>query len=267
MTDQESAATGELVADWTRWRRERDAELTEPHGFLSITGLHWLTEESQRFDDAPGAWANGDDGVVVVLRDGEELVVDGVPVRDEHRFGPVSLRGVRAAWGDALIEVAGRGGQVIVRPHHPDNPPRLSYRGTPTYPPDPRWVVSGRYLPFDRPRPTTVNTVVDGLTHTVDAPGEVAFELAGQRLRLTVFGDGDGGIGALFRDATSGVTTYGAGRDLVVGRPAADGTVIVDFNRASNPPCAYTDLATCPLPPAENRLPVRIEAGEKTPTS
>jgi len=268
MSGQEAAATaatGSLVAEWERWRRERDAELAEPHGFLSITGLHWLTAEPQRFDDAPGAWSNGDHGVVVVLRDDEDLVVDGVPVHGEYRFGQVSVRGVVAAWDDALIEVADRGGHAIVRPHHPDNPLRVSYVGTPTYPPDARWVVVARYLPFDRPRRITVNTVVDGLTHVLDAPGEVAFELAGHQLRLTVFGDRDGSLGALFRDATSGTTTYAAGRELFIGQLSPDGAVIVDFNRATNPPCAYIDLATCALPPPENQLPVSIEAGEKTP--
>jgi uncharacterized protein (DUF1684 family) len=70
---------------------------------------------------------------------------------------------------------------------------------------------------------------------------------------------------ALFTDRTSGVTTYAANRSLAIDPPAADGTVVLDFTRATNLPCAYTDLATCPLPPAENRLPVAVEAGEKIP--
>jgi uncharacterized protein (DUF1684 family) len=122
--------------------------------------------------------------------------------------------GVNAIWGDAVIEVAKRGGHDIVRPRHPDAPLRLNFTGTPAYPPQPRWAVTGRYVPFGEPRPTTVGAAVDGLRHVYDAPGQIEFELDGQPLNL---------------------------------------------------PCAYTDLATCPLPPPENRLPVAIEAGEKIP--
>jgi uncharacterized protein len=87
-------------------------------------------------------------------------------------------------------------------------------------------------------------------------------------LRLTTFnGHRPGRLSILFTDATSGVTTYPANRSLQVDAPAADGTVTLDFNRATNLPCAYTEFATCPLPPAENRLPVAVEAGEKDPRS
>lgn len=127
-------------------------------------------------------------------------------------------------------------------------------------------VVTGRYVPFAQPRPTTVGAAVEGLEHVYDAPGQIEFELDGKPLRLTAFdGKNPGSLTVLFTDETSGVTTYAANRVLHLAPPAADGTVRLDFNRAANLPCAYTDLATCPLPPAENRLPVAIEAGEKIP--
>jgi len=253
--------------DWQDWHRQAEARLADPHGFLAITNLHWLSEKPQRFPDAPGVWTADAGGVTVVLDDGEELVIDGSPVRGEHRFGVIAERGgVNAVWNDAVIEVAKRGGYDIVRPRHPDTALRAAFTGTPAYPPHPRWVVTGRYVEFDQPRPTTVGAAVEGLQHIYDAPGRVEFELDGQELALTAFpGYAPGSLGVLFTDATSGVTTYAANRFLVVDSPAADGTVVLDFNRAGNLPCAYTDLATCPLPPAENRLPVAIEAGEKIP--
>jgi uncharacterized protein (DUF1684 family) len=174
--------------------------------------------------------------------------------------------GVTAGWGDAAIEVAKRGGHDIVRPRHPANPLRVDYRGTPTYPPDPRWVVPGRYVPFEQPRPTTVGAVVDGLEHVYDAPGRVEFAVDGQPLTLTTFpGHRPGSLSVLFTDATSGVTTYAANREVPLDPPTPDGAITIDFNRAVNLPCAYTDLATCPLPPVENRLPIAIEAGEQIP--
>ncbi|MEV6539173.1 DUF1684 domain-containing protein [Streptomyces sp. NPDC051665] len=256
-----------FTQDWLEWYRGQEERLASPHGFLAITGLHWLNDRPQRFPDAPGAWWTDADGVAVALDDGEELVVDGTPVRGEHRFGVLPERGgVNAVWGDAVIEVAKRGGNDIVRPRHPDAPLRTDFAGTPAYAPDPRWVVQGRYTAFETPRLTTVGAAVEGLEHVYDAPGRVEFELDGQSLALTAFpGRGPGRLLVLFTDATSGVTTYAANRALALAAPDADGAVVLDFNRATNLPCAYTDLATCPLPPAENRLHVSIEAGQKTP--
>ena len=262
-TDTELEA---FTTEWAAWHREQEARIGAPHGFLAVTSLHWLEAEPQRFPDAPGAWSTGPGGVVVELDDDEELVVDGAAVRGRHSFGVLPERGgVDAVWGEAVVEVAKRGGRDIVRPRHPDNPLRTAFTGTPAYPPHPRWVVTGRYTAFDAPRPTTVGAAVDGLEHVYDAPGRFDFELDGQPLSLTAFpGHADGTLNVLFTDATSGVTTYAANRSLVVS-PAADGTAVLDFNRATNLPCAFTDLATCPLPPAENRLPVAVEAGEKVP--
>ncbi|MER7970398.1 DUF1684 domain-containing protein [Streptomyces sp. NPDC096080] len=256
-----------FTRDWLDWYRAQEERLAAPHGFLAITGLHWLHGTPQRFPDAPGAWWTDDDGVHVRLDDGEELAVDGSPVTGTHHFGVLPERGgVDAVWGDAVIEVARRGGNDIVRPRHPDAPLRAAFTGTPAYAPDPRWVVTGRYVPFDTPRPTTVGAAVEGLEHVYEAPGRVEFSLEGRELSLTVFpGHLPGRLTVLFTDATSGVTTYAANRSLALAEPAADGTVVLDFNRAANLPCAYTDLATCPLPPAGNRLPVAIEAGQRIP--
>lgn len=257
----------DFTAEWNAWHHRQEARLADPHGFLTITSLHWLTGEPQRFPDVPGEWSTGPDGIVVALAEGEELVIGGSPVRGRHSFGVIPERGgVNAVWGDAVIEVAKRGGNDIVRPRHPGNPLRVAFRGTPAYPPHPRWAVTGRYVPFAEPRPTAVGSVIDGLEHVYAAPGRVTFTLEGRDLSLIVFpGHEAGSLFILFTDATSGVTTYAANRSLQLPPPAADGTVVVDFNRAVNLPCAYTDLATCPLPPAENRLPVAVEAGEKIP--
>jgi uncharacterized protein len=130
----------------------------------------------------------------------------------------------------------------------------------------PRWAIRGRYRRFDEPTDVTVGSVVEGLEHVYAAPGVVEFEVDGQPLTLTAFnGDAPGSLHILFTDATSGVTTYAANRSLRVQAPDADGTVTLDFNRATNLPCAYTEFATCPFPPAGNRLPVAVEAGEQIP--
>ncbi|MFI9152297.1 DUF1684 domain-containing protein [Streptomyces sp. NPDC053367] len=263
----ESAGLAAFTAEWEAWHLEKDAALAHEHGFLAITGLHWLTDRPQRFPDAPGSWSTDDDGVSVVLAEDEELVVDGTVIRGRHTFGVLPERtDVHAVWGDAVIEIARRGGHDVLRPRHPGHPLRTAFTGTPAYAPDPRWVVTGRYVPFAEPRPTTVGASVEGLQHVYDAPGRIDFRIGGRELSLTAFnGRTPGSLTVLFTDATSGVTTYAANRSLQLDSPGSDGTLLLDFNRASNLPCAYTDFATCPLPPAENRLPVAIEAGEKIP--
>ncbi|WP_035856578.1 DUF1684 domain-containing protein [Cryptosporangium arvum] len=263
-----TVAADTFVQEWEDWYAKHQRVLGDPHGFLAITSLNWLDENPQRFPDAPGAWSTGPDGVVVDLEPGEELVVDGETITGRHGFGVVAERAsLYPTSGDAVIEVAKRGGNDIIRPRHPENPLRTNFDGTPAYAPDPRWVATGVYVPFDEPRPTTVGAAVEGLQHVYDAPGEIRFTLEGRELTLTAFnGYQPGTLSVLFTDATSGVTTYAANRSLAVEAPAEDGTVTLDFNRAANLPCAYTDLATCPLPPAENRLPIAIEAGEKIPT-
>ncbi|MEU3399572.1 DUF1684 domain-containing protein [Streptomyces filamentosus] len=269
LTAEDLSAQEEFAALWEAWHRERDARLASEHGWLTLTGLHWLSGEPQSVPGVPGLWSTGPEGVVVELGAEEELVVGGVPVGGRHLFGVVPERGgVDAVWGDTVIEVAKRGGHDVVRPRHPGHPLRAAFTGTPAYAPDARWVVTGRYEPFDMPRPTTVGASVEGLRHVYDAPGRVVFRLDGRELSLTAFnGHEPGTLTVLFTDATSGVTTYAANRALTVELPGEGGgdAVVLDFNRAVNLPCAYTDFATCPLPPAENRLPVAVEAGELIP--
>jgi uncharacterized protein (DUF1684 family) len=110
-----------------------------------------------------------------------------------------------------------------------------------------------------------VGAVVEGLSHVYTAPGLVHFSYGGAPHTLTAFNGKDGGFSILFTDETSGVTTYAANRSLPVGAPSPDGSVTLDFNRAVNLPCAFTDFATCPLPPAGNHLPFAVEAGERIP--
>ena len=256
-----------FTQQWEEWHTAHERALADPHGFLAITSLHWLDQQPTRFEDAPGAWSTSDEGVVVELGEGEQLTLDGVALTGRHSFGVIGERAsLYPVTGDAVIEVAKRGGHDIIRPRHPENALRTAFTHTPAYRPDPKWAVSGRYLPFETPRPTTVGAAVEGLQHVYDSPGQIEFRLDGATHRLTAFnGREPGSLLVLFTDATSGVTTYAANRSLSVAAPDDEGGVLLDFNRAANLPCAYTDLATCPLPPAENRLPVAVEAGEKIP--
>ncbi|WP_420364474.1 DUF1684 domain-containing protein [Curtobacterium sp. L3-7] len=258
-----------FAVDWRAWHDAHEAARADEHGFLAVTSIRWLTWTPERFDDAPGEWSTSDDGPVVVLADGESLEIDGAVVTGTHRFGPLAERSsTTLVWRTddetTVVEVARRGGSDIVRPRHPSSPIRTGYRGTPAYAPDERFVVDARFTPFDEPREVTVGSVVDGLQHVYAAPGTLSFDLDGPRTLLAFNGHGDG-LHVLFTDRTSGVTTSAANRSLDIDAPDAEGRTRIDFNRATNLPCAYTAHATCPLPPAENRLDVAVEAGEQLP--
>lgn len=256
-----------FARDWADWHAQHEADRASKHGFLAVTGIAWLSAEPQRIDGVPGEWSTGESGPVVSLGDGESIQIDGTSVTGLYAFGTIAERSdITARAGDIAIEVARRGGNDIVRPRDPQYPLRANYRGTPTYLPNPRWLARGRFVPHDTPRDVTVGSVAEGLQHVYESPGVVEFTLRGETFRLTAFnGKAPGALFVLFTDATSGITTYAATRSLAIEAPDADNDVVLDFNRASNLPCAYTDYATCPLPPRENRLPVGIEAGEKTP--
>lgn len=264
-----TATDADFVLDWQDWHREHEIKRADAHGFLAITSLRWLDETPTRFDDVPGEWSTtAAEGIVVQLGEGETLAIDGASVTGRYVFGHIPERGgVTAGFGDAVVEVARRGGNDIVRPRHPDAPVRSAYRGTPTFAPDSRWQRPAVFEPFETPRDVTVGAVVDGLQHVYASPGELVVDLGETEHRLTTFdGYAPGTLMVLFTDTTSGVTTYGANRSLVVPAPDAEGRTVVDFNRATNLPCAYTSFATCPLPPAGNDIPVAVEAGERTPT-
>lgn len=261
-----------FAREWQSWHDAHEKHRADAHGFLAITSLNWLDETPARFPDAPGEWSTSAAGPVVALAEGEEIVVDGQTIAGSrepatYEFGVIPERGgVTVSAGDAEFEVARRGGNDILRPRHPQHPTLVDYPGTPVYPPNRRWIAEGTFRPFDEPKPMTVGSVSEGLEHVYDSPGVIAFELRGEMFSLTAFnGYTPGALFVLFTDATSGITTYAANRSLQIGAPDAEGRVTLDFNRATNLPCAYTEFATCPLPPAENRLPIGIEAGEKTP--
>ncbi|RAX49537.1 hypothetical protein DQ353_09710 [Arthrobacter sp. AQ5-05] len=257
----------DFAADWRSWHQHRLQSLSAPNGLLAATALHWVTGEATRFEGLPGQWWVHDDWLYVELGASESLLFNGTLVTGVQKLGSIAEReGFNLGHGERILEAAKRGGRYILRPRHPQNPLLQDFSGVPAYAPDARWRVGGTFRRFAEPRPTRVGAAVEGIEHTYRSPGEVVFELNGSTHVLTAFnGHPDGSLDVLFTDATSGKTTYAASRSLHLEAPGPDGGVVLDFNRAVNLPCAFTDLATCPLPPAENRLKIAIEAGEKIP--
>ncbi|MGU3437897.1 DUF1684 domain-containing protein [Actinomycetes bacterium M1A6_2h] len=261
-----TTATTSFEQDWKIWHTEREAYFADPLGWVALTGLFWLTDTPSAVDDLPGLWRADDNGVYVTADKIDGLSIGGTLVDGTDTLHPAEgAPGLIVAAGDRRIEVIRRTGSVALRVHDPKAPTLQSFGGIPTFEPSEQWVVTGTFTPYESEKTVTTGAVVEGLEHHHAGLGVIDFELGGQAQQFVAFKGKTSGFHILFTDETSGVSTYGACRSLAVAEPDAHGRVVLDFNRASNLPCALTDYATCPVAPPENRLAVAVEAGEKLP--
>ncbi|MBT1172473.1 DUF1684 domain-containing protein [Bifidobacterium sp. MA2] len=287
-------------AAWLDWRRRREEDLKAPYGWLSQTGLYWLQMLGgfkARVPGIAGEWALRDGAVTFTpaapaVLDGEGEPADA-PVLVDAQGGRTSIAGPVHVPSDAeangaYVEVGRirasvieRSGRFGIRVRDPESEFRRDFTGIPAYDFDPAWRIAGRFEPYDEARATSVGTRVPGMSSTLDAVGEVSFTVQGAEQRLIAFdggvaADGSRGLFIIFRDPTNGDTTYGSGRFLAAtvtgGGVAADDVtvsdhgapnVLLDFNRAYNPPCAFSPYCTCPLAPAGNEVSVPVTAGER----
>ena len=265
---------GDHAAEVENWREGRYAALRRDIGWLTLAGLGWLKPGVNRVGSGPDAdvvLPGGPPTAGTVTVTDEGVVADG---EFQHDGRPASgLRMVSDLEGEATLMELGslriclieRGGRLALRTWDLDAPGRRSFAGIDHWPTDPAWRLDARF----EPTPGRAIAVPDVLSTTEEqpSPGDVAFEVEGVTYRLQALLGGDSGeLWLVFGDATNGDETYGGGRFLYTSAPDADGALVVDFNRAYNPPCVFSPYATCPLPWPANRLPIRIEAGERTYT-
>ncbi len=265
-------------AEIEAWRKQRVAGLTAETGWLSLVGLYWLEPGANAFGSSPdeavtipgagvpavaGTFDVSPDGTVTVhVQPGVEVTLKGQPVTEAVLRTDASGEPDVLRLGDVRFYVIARGGRLAVRVKDPASPTRKEFKGITSFPIDPAFRVEATFEPYPEPREVTVPTAA-GTQATTQAPGVVRFTLEGREMTLQAWNEGKD-LFFVFRDATSGKQTYGAGRFLDVPMPAPGSrTVVLDFNKAYNPPCAYTPYATCPLPPKENVLPIAITAGEE----
>lgn len=272
------AACAELAAETRRWHDERIADLRADLGWLTLAGLYWLGDGEHRLGSAADADIVFPEGapadIGTLTRVGSDIhlrVASGVDARiGDAAVADTKLRADadRVQLGDRFtFLIIARGDRLGLRLYDRDAPARRDFTDIPTFPAHGAWQLAARYEPYTTPRKIDHPTVL-GTHQPAEVPGVVTFTLAGRDHHLTpILEHGPRGDELLFvfRDLTSGVETYTGGRFLVTPLPQG-GELVLDFNRAHNPPCAFTPYATCPVPLPENRLATRIEAGEKTPT-
>lgn len=237
------------LADWNTWHSGREQAALEPFGIASVVATAWLDEEPRPVEGLPGLWSRQGDSV-----SGEDLGSElGEATLISAADGQVKL-------GDIRVKALVRADQVAVRVFNADAPTRQSLRGIATFEPDQEWVLQGTFDVALQGQ-TVAITHVDGFESTPQVVGVVRAEVDSQEIGLVAFAAEGGGLQITFADQTNGTTSQQF-RFLTLPAPTADGAVMVDFNRAYLPPCAFTDHYLCPLPPAENRLKIAVTAGE-----
>jgi uncharacterized protein (DUF1684 family) len=272
-SEQLTAYTAEIEA----WHDSMERTLRCDDGWLTLAGLYWLHEGTNTIGSDPASDILLPDSSPAYLGaiefDGTKAVLKTISVEpvsiDEVPIINAELRDDTADDGPSLVRVGAitffvihRGDKYGIRVRDQNSEVRRSFTGRKWFPVDPAYRILATFHPYEQPRTYSIINILN-MVEKMDSPGEVTFEIAGQALRMIALDDGDDKLWFVFKDATSGDSTYGAGRFLKVPLPANGTTVDLDFNRAYNPPCAFTAYATCPLPPPENVLPVKIAAGEQ----
>ena len=278
--DAAASATGAdaaYLASVEQWRSEREQRLRNPDGWLSFTGSGQVPEGESSVGSAP------DNSIVVpkgpahwgtlklagnVLRfdaaPGSGLSIDGKPFESATLLTQLDEDGPTAIHAGRQRFYVVRTGDVHGwRFRDPQSPALAAFKGVPHFPVDPSWRIEATWTAYAQPLQTELVTS-NGSTESAQIPGEASFDRDGRHFTLKpIVEDGETDLFFIIADRTSGKETYGGARFLYAA-PPKDGRVVLDFNRAQNPPCALNGHVVCPTAPAGNRLPVRVEAGEKT---
>jgi uncharacterized protein (DUF1684 family) len=265
----------------SKWKERRLAGLTRDDGWLTLCGFFWLKEGENRFGSdssnqiifpkgkapkvAGSLWLEKS---VVRVRawKGVEITSKGRPITsmvllsDEDGLKNPTILNI----GTLSFYLIKRGGQLAVRVKDIENPARLNFKGLEYFPLDPKWRFKATFEPYIPPKTLQIATVINTV-ESDSCPGSLAFEFDGRtyRLEAVVERGAENRLFIMFEDSTNGKETYALGRQLYAEMPDSNKRVILDFNKAYNWPCVFTEYATCPIPPKQNHLPFRVEAGEK----
>ncbi len=260
------------------WRTERVAKLTKPDGWLTLVGLQFLKPGANTVGSAAGndvvlAAGPARVGTVTVDAAGKVMLAVDAAAAAEVRIDGRAERSAELKWeavatptlvtsGTMTFFAIERGGKKALRVKDSAAVRRTKFAGLEYFPVDPSWRIEARWEPFEKLRMVPVTSIL-GQTSMELAAGKAVFEREGKRFELLAIDEGpDAPLFFVITDETAGKETYGGGRHLYAARPTGS-TIVLDFNRAENPPCAFTPFSTCPVPPKEHRLPFALRVGEK----
>ncbi len=263
------------------WREDRLTRLQAADGWLSLVGLHWLEPNQAsfigsglkngiRFDSGPvrlGFIRVQGKKVTFKPEPGVDVLIDGKSVKSATELvvdSAGSPTKVSFNKGDASFTVIERGGRLALRVRDALASTRTQFEGIDYFDINPLLRITGKFVPHPPGKTITIVNIMSMEEEMVNS-GVLSFEHEGKQFNLETIDEGDGRLFITFADRTSGHESYSAARFIYAETPAADGTVVIDFNKTYNPPCAYTPFSTCPLPPQSNRMDMRINAGEMKP--
>ncbi len=260
------------------WRRQRENALHSESGYLALAGLYWLGEGIHRLGSAPdndlvlpagrapqhaGSVRVKGGQVTATSAPGVRMTVDGRAVTAIAMTSDAGERQpTRVQLGELTFWIIERSGRIGLRLSDPKNPLRTQYTHTPCFPYNPAWRLPARFEPLATPQTFAVPTIL-GIPTPVESPGTLVFRIENRDYRLQPIGTTASDYFVVFGDRSNGRETYGGGRFVMVPIPDTGQETIIDFNKAYNPPCAYSAHTTCPMPPPQNQLPLRIDAGER----
>lgn len=258
------------------WKKERLTELKSENGWLNLAGLIWIEEGKHSFGSAKtaairlpipqlpaiaGSIERKGHVVTQVLETKTALTVDGKSVPRTIIFYGDSAGQPAIVLGTYQWKLIQREDKIGIRLRNLSHPAIKELKKIPCYPADTMWRIKAKLIPALINTQVAVQNVL-GQTTMQLSPGKLSFQINGHSFLIDALQEGDQ-LFIVFGDATSGKTTYPAGRFLYASMPGEDGLTVLDFNKAFNPPCAFTPYATCPLPPKQNMLSIAIPAGEK----
>ncbi len=258
------------------WKAERVAYLKSDQGYLNLAGLFWLRDGISTFGSGAGndlmfptaampemgTFELGELGVIMNVLAGVDVRLDGNPVSRVPMADDTGDHPGVATFGTFAWTIIRRDNRFAVRLRDFDHPALTTFPPIDYYPTDENLRVEARLRRYDQPRIIKVDTVIEGLDYNPSSPGLLRFDIDGQSFELEAYNAGEEFL-LVFGDATSGRETYPAGRFLYADKPDEDDLVVLDFNTAQNPPCAFNEFATCPIASPRNRLAIRIPAGER----
>lgn len=272
----EEKGSPNYIKEINEWHAQRVERLKNPGSWLNLVGLYWLKPGENTFGSDSsndivfpaktpakmGTFILSDSVVSVKILDGVDVLVDSQKV-EEAKLRPDTEKNTTVMnYGSFEWYIIRRSADMYgIRIRDLNAEILNTFPGVERFPVNEDWNIKARYEPFDTPQEIDIPTII-GTVEKDYSPGKLIFEIDGKEYTLLPTSAGDG-LFIIFADQTSGVETYGAGRFLYVEGPDSNNIVNLDFNKSYNPPCAFSKYATCPLPPKENQLKVRITAGEK----
>ncbi|WP_064748117.1 DUF1684 domain-containing protein [Lysobacter antibioticus] len=275
-----AAANHAFDRDQQLWREQRKTELLKPDGWASLVGLHPIEPGSHYLGSDPdngirlgvgpahfGLISLNNGRLRFVPERGAPLTFNDQPIKgavtllaDDYPAGPTRIGFDEGKGGLTVIK---RGERYFLRVRHSQAPTLTGFKGIDYWAPQQDWKLNAKFVAHPAGKTIDIANIIGTIEPTPN-PGAIEFQRDGRSFRLEALDQGGEQLLLVFADRTSGHTSYSAGRFLEVARPNLQGGVVIDFNKAYNPPCAFTAYATCPLPPQENRLDLEIPAGEKT---